>query len=88
MSPFVRQKLIVVQSLGSKDRPKDQIGVGSSKKGLITLTILQEKQGTLARRSCGWASLAGKVDPGTAQTVHRSRGAVIRNLLEAAPRKL
>jgi len=50
--------------------------------------MLQEKQGTLARRSCGWASLAGKVDPGTAQTVHRSRGAVNRNLLEAAPRKL
>jgi hypothetical protein len=24
-----------VQSLGSKDRPNDQIGVGSSKKGLI-----------------------------------------------------
>jgi hypothetical protein len=54
-------------------------------RGIINLTILQEKQGTLARRSCGWASLAGKVDPGTAQTVHRSRAAVNRNLLEAAP---
>ena len=54
-------------------------------RGIIILSILQEKRGTLARRSCGWASLAGKVDPGTAQTVHRSRGAVTRNLLEAAP---
>jgi hypothetical protein len=33
----VRQKLIGLQSLGSKDRPNDQIGAGQAKKGLVDL---------------------------------------------------